>query len=138
MGFCFFNADRRGGPGRSSARHGAGRILVADFDVHHGNGTQETFWEDDSVAYLSRSPVPVLPGDRGLADDDGVGTGTRPDGQRPARRRRGRRGLRRENSSRHWTACSRRFRPDLVLVSAGFDAHRRDPLGGMGLSGEGL
>ena len=93
MGFCFFNAVAVAARD-AQRRHGAGRVLVADFDVHHGNGTQETFWEDGSVAYLSVHRYPFYPGTGGLRRD-GVRTGARPDGERPARRRGGRRDLRR-------------------------------------------
>jgi acetoin utilization deacetylase AcuC-like enzyme len=135
MGFCFFNAvavaarDAR-------RRYGAGRVLVADFDVHHGNGTQETFWRDGTVAYLSVHRFPFYPG-TGAADEtgSGPGLGTTVNVPLPA-------GAGDEEYSggfeRALEDLLRRFPADLVLVSAGFDAHHRDPLGGMRISGEGF
>jgi acetoin utilization deacetylase AcuC-like enzyme len=134
MGFCFFNAvavaarDAR-------KRHGAGRVLVADFDVHHGNGTQETFWEDGDVAYLSVHRYPFYPG-TGALDETGSGPGLGLTVNVPLGAGAGDEAYAGAFESA-LDGLLRRFRPDLVLVSAGFDAHRRDPLGGMELSGEG-
>ena len=134
MGFCFFNAVAVAARD-AQRRHGAGRVLVADFDVHHGNGTQETFWEDGSVAYLSVHRYPFYPGTGGLHETgSGPGLGLTVNVPLGA-------GAGDETYAGGFESALdvllRRFRPDLVLVSAGFDAHRRDPLGGMGLSGEG-
>jgi acetoin utilization deacetylase AcuC-like enzyme len=134
MGFCFFNAVAVAARD-AQRRHGAGRILVADFDVHHGNGTQETFWEDDSVAYLSVHRYPFYPGTGGL-DETGSGPGLGLTVNVPLGA-----GAGDEFYAGGFESALdgllRHFKPDLVLVSAGFDAHRRDPLGGMDLSGEG-
>ena len=134
MGFCFFNAVAVAARD-AQRRHGAGRVLVADFDVHHGNGTQETFWEDGGVAYLSVHRYPFYPGTGGLHETgSGPGLGLTVNVPLGA-------GSGDEAYAGGFESALdnllHRFRPDLVLVSAGFDAHRRDPLGGMGLSGEG-
>lgn len=134
MGFCFFNAVAVAARD-AQRRHGAGRVLVADFDVHHGNGTQETFWEDGSVAYLSVHRYPFYPGTGGL-DETGSGKGLGLTVNVPLSA-----GAGDETYAAGFESALDgllgRFRPDLILVSAGFDAHHRDPLGGMGLSGEG-
>ncbi|MBK8594922.1 MAG: histone deacetylase [Holophagales bacterium] len=135
MGFCFFNAVAVAA--RDAQRqHGAGRVLVADFDVHHGNGTQETFWEDGSVAYLSVHRYPFYPG-TGALDETGSGEGLGLTVNVPRGAGAGDEAYAGGFESA-LDGLLRRFRPDLVLVSAGFDAHRLDPLGGMGLSEEGF
>jgi acetoin utilization deacetylase AcuC-like enzyme len=134
MGFCFLNAAAVAARDVQK-RHGVGRVLVADFDVHHGNGTQETFWEDGSVAYLSVHRYPFYPGTGGQ-DETGSGAGLGLTVNVPLAA-----GAGDEAYAGGFEAALegllRRFRPDLVLVSAGFDAHHRDPLGGMRVSAEG-
>ncbi len=134
MGFCFLNAVAVAARD-AQRRHGVGRVLVADFDVHHGNGTQETFWEDGSVAYLSVHRYPFYPGTGGRDETgSGRGLGRTVNVPLPA-------GAGDEAYAGGFEAALERllrlFRPDLVLVSAGFDAHHRDPLGGMRVSAEG-
>ena len=135
MGFCFLNTIA------IAARdlieyHGVDRVLVADFDVHHGNGTQELFWDDGRVAYLSVHRFPFYPG-TGAADEVGVGRGrgtTRnvplPQGAGDAAYAGG--------FALALERLSERFRPQVVLVSAGFDAHGLDPIGGMRVTTEGF
>lgn len=135
MGFCFLNAVAVAARD-AQERHGVGRVLVADFDVHHGNGTQETFWEDGSVAYLSVHRYPFYPG-TGDRDETGSGDGLGLTANVPLPA-----GARDEEYAGGLEAALEglltRFRPDLVLVSAGFDAHHDDPLGGMRVSAEGF
>lgn len=135
MGFCFFNAVAVAARD-AQRRHGADRVLVADFDVHHGNGTQETFWEDGSVAYLSVHRYPFYPG-TGSRDETGSGPGLGLTANVPVGAGAGDDAYA-GGFEASLDALLRRFRPDLVLVSAGFDAHRSDPLGGMRLSGKGF
>lgn len=135
MGFCFFNAVAAAARD-AQATHGIGKVLVADFDVHHGNGTQETFWADPSVAYLSVHRHPFYPG-TGSRDETGAGPGLGLTANVPLPA-----GSGDEDYAGGFEAALdsllRRFRPDLVLVSAGFDAHGRDPLGGMRVTPEGF
>ena len=125
MGFCLFNqvavAARY-----LQARTAWKRILIVDFDVHHGNGTQDIFYRDDSVFYLSVHRDPFYPG-TGAASERGSGTTLNlpvPPGT-----------PRTEILAAYESAvrgAAREFRPDFVLVSAGFDAYRDDPIGGLG------
>jgi len=135
MGFCFLNAVAVAARD-AQRRHGLGKVLVADFDVHHGNGTQETFWEDPGVAYLSVHRHPFYPG-TGARDETGSGPGLGLTVNVPLPAGSG------DDAYAGGFAAALeglldRFRPELVLVSAGFDAHTRDPLGGMGVSAEGF
>nr|WP_244749132.1 histone deacetylase family protein [Methylobacterium indicum] len=126
MGFCLFNAVAIAAL-HAKARHGAERVAVVDFDVHHGNGTQAIFLSDRDVFYGSTHRMPWFPG-TGAASETGVGNvcnaplGEGDDGG-PFRAA--------------WTGrilpALDEFRPDLILVSAGFDAHEGDPLGGLRL-----
>ena len=92
MGFCFLNTIAVAAKDLVE-HHGATRVLVADFDVHHGNGAQEIFWEDGRVAYLSVHRFPFYPG-TGASDEQGAGTRTRDDGERAAAGGRGGRRVR--------------------------------------------
>ena len=135
MGYCFLNTIAIAAKDLVE-HHGVSRVLVADFDVHHGNGTQEVFWDDGRVAVLSVHRYPFYPG-TGAADEKGTGRGfgatvnvPLPAGTGDAKYAGG------------FTAAlerlSERFRPEVVLVSAGFDAHESDPIGGMQVSTEGF
>lgn len=134
MGFCFFNTIAVAARDLLKT-HDLSRVLVADFDVHHGNGTQELFWEDGQVAYLSVHRYPFYPG-TGAADETGTGRGFGATSNVPL-----------AAGSRDEVYCGgfesaldklvHRFRPELVLVSAGFDAHVADPMGGMRVTTEG-
>ncbi len=135
MGFCYFNTAAVVARDLV-ATHQLDRVLVADFDVHHGNGTQEIFWEDEQVAYVSVHRFPFYPG-TGAADEVGVGRGrgTTANAPLPA-------GTASDVYAMALEATLdrllRRFRPDFVVVSAGFDAHVEDPLGGMRVDDEGF
>ncbi len=133
MGFCLFNnvavAARH-----AQAAHGVERVLIVDFDVHHGNGTQAVFYGDPTVYYISTHQWPHYPG-TGRAEEtgEGKGKGTNrnvplPAGSGDAEVLAALDGALKEAEA---------FRPGLVLVSAGFDAHEDDPLAGLALSDEG-
>jgi acetoin utilization deacetylase AcuC-like enzyme len=126
MGFCFFNNVAIAAH-HARARHGAERIAVVDFDVHHGNGTQDIFWSDRNLFFGSTHQMPLYPGTGALAET-GVGNVF----NAPLRQGDGGDRLREAFQSRILPALHN-FAPDLVLISAGFDAHRDDPLGGLAM-----
>jgi len=121
MGFCVFNNVAVAAL-HAQAAHGLERVAILDFDVHHGNGTQAIFWERPSVFFASSHQMPLFPG-TGAEGETGAGNiwnaPLRPGDGGPA--------LRRAWERRLLPAVDA-FRPELVIVSAGFDAHRRDPL----------
>ena len=129
MGFCLFNAVAVAAA-HALAAHGLARVAIADFDVHHGNGTQAIFDQDPRVLYLSSHQSPLYPG-TGQASENGVGNvvnaplapGVGGQGFRAAWRD-------------HLLPALEAFTPQLVLVSAGFDGHRLDPLADLGLEAE--
>ena len=134
MGFCLLNNVALGAA--AALARGLERVAVIDFDVHHGNGTQETFWRDRRVLYVSSHRSPFYPG-TGDLDEVGEGEGRgftvnlpMPAGLGDGEYRRAYREI--------VEPIGRAFDPELVLVSAGFDAHRHDPLGGMALSAAGF
>jgi acetoin utilization deacetylase AcuC-like enzyme len=134
MGFCLFNNVAVGAA--AALARGLTRVAVIDFDVHHGNGTQEAFWTDPRVLYVSSHRFPFYPGTGALDEvGEGDGRGFTVNLPMPA-------GLTDAEYSRVYRAIvepiGRAFDPELVLVSAGFDAHEDDPLGGMGLSAAGF
>ncbi|MEX5215475.1 MAG: histone deacetylase [Nitrospiraceae bacterium] len=134
MGFCLFNnvavAARY-----LQQRHGIRRVLIVDWDVHHGNGTQHSFYEDESILFFSTHQYPHYPG-TGRASESGAGAGTGYTINVP---------LSAGEGDEEYEAVFRevlvpatdRFRPEFVIISAGFDAHRDDPLAGMGLTEQG-
>jgi acetoin utilization deacetylase AcuC-like enzyme len=121
MGFCLFNNIAVGAL-HARAAHGLDRIAVIDFDVHHGNGTQAAFETDDRLFYASTHQYPLYPG-TGAASETGVGNVVNV----PLRPMSGSSQFRAGMSQRILPALDD-FRPDLVMISAGFDGHRRDPL----------
>jgi acetoin utilization deacetylase AcuC-like enzyme len=121
MGFCLFNNAAIGAL-RAREVHGLERVAVVDFDVHHGNGTQAAFAANENLFYASTHQYPLYPG-TGAASETGVGNIVNV----PLRPMSGSGPFRRAFSERVLPALDD-FRPDLVIVSAGFDAHRADPL----------
>lgn len=126
MGFCFFNNIAIAAH-YAREKHGLERVAVVDFDVHHGNGTQEIFWSDKDLFYGSTHQMPLFPG-TGAVGEAGVGNIFNAP-------------LRSGDDRFHFEEAFRErilaplhdFSPDLILISAGFDGHRRDPLGGLEL-----
>jgi acetoin utilization deacetylase AcuC-like enzyme len=127
MGFCLFsNAAIAGLYARK--KHGAERIAVVDFDVHHGNGTQDIFWADKDLFYGSTHEMPLFPG-TGDVSETGVGRNIT---NAPLRAGDGGERFREAFESRILPAV-RNFGPDIVIISAGFDAHLADPLANLRL-----
>ena len=121
MGFCLFNNIAVGAL-RARAVHKLHRIAVVDFDVHHGNGTQAAFEADDGLFYASTHQSPLYPGS-GSMSETGVGNIVNV----PLRPMSGSGQFRAGMRERVLPALAA-FRPELMLISAGFDAHKRDPL----------
>ena len=121
MGFCLFSNIAIGALHALDAL-GAGRIAIVDFDVHHGNGTQDIFWEDDRVMFSSTHQMPLYPG-TGAMSETGVGNIF----NAPLSPMTGGREMRDAFEQRVLPAV-RAHEPDLIMISAGFDAHRDDPL----------
>jgi acetoin utilization deacetylase AcuC-like enzyme len=126
MGFCVFNNIAIGAR-HARQRHGVDRILIVDWDVHHGNGTQDVFWSDGSVLFFDIHQHPWYPGTgRPNEQGDGKGRGLIVNNPFPAGSGRDailpvfRDGL---------VSAAARFKPQLVLISAGFDSRAGDPLG---------
>jgi acetoin utilization deacetylase AcuC-like enzyme len=129
MGFCLFNNVAVGAL-HARAAHGLARVAVIDFDVHHGNGTQAMFERDPSLFYASTHQWPLYPG-TGAESEHGVGNVVNvplPSGSDGSVFRRA--------VERRILPALDRFAPELVLISAGFDAHAQDPLAGLMLEDE--
>ncbi len=130
MGFCIFNHVAIAALYARHA-HGASRVAVVDFDVHHGNGTEAILWDDEQAFFASSHEWPQYPGTGRDSDRGGfnnirnapLATGTDGDG------------FRRAWGDQLLPALSD-FSPDIIVISAGFDAHRADPLGGLELTEE--
>src|SRR5437588_8377990 len=121
MGFCLFNNVAVGAL-RAREAHGLARVAVVDFDVHHGNGTQACFADDASLFYASTHQFPLYPG-TGAASETGVGNIV----NAPLPPLAGSQQFRMAMTRKILPALEA-FRPEMVLISAGFDAHRHDPL----------
>jgi len=130
MGFCLANNIA------VAARHmqavqGVGRVAIVDYDVHHGNGTQETFWEDDTVLFVSLHQWPFYPGTGGPTEQSETTVNV------PLRAGSG--------AGAYFLAFDQvvvpavgQFKPELLLVSAGFDAHEEDPLAQVRVTADGF
>ena len=127
MGFCFFN-NAAVAARHAQAVHGAERVAIMDFDVHHGNGTQDIFWGDPTVMYSSTHQMPLYPGTGAVGETGEHDTIV----NAPLRAGDGGEAFRAAMEAKVLPRLEA-FAPDLVIISAGFDAHRRDPLGGLSL-----
>lgn len=135
MGFCLFNSAAIGAQ-YLREKFGLKRVLVMDWDLHHGNGTQHSFYDDPSVLYVSTHQYPYYPG-TGAAEDVGRGQGEGYTVNLPLPAGCGDTEYLELFQTVVEPIC-RQFDPEFVLISAGFDAHARDPLGGMGVTEEGF
>jgi acetoin utilization deacetylase AcuC-like enzyme len=127
MGFCFFD-NAAIAARHAQQRHGIGRAAIIDFDVHHGNGSQEIFWDDQSVMYCSTHQMPLFPGTGAVGESGEHDTIV----NAPLRPGDGRDAFRDAFESRVLPRLAD-FRPELIVISAGFDAHMRDPLANINL-----
>jgi len=134
MGFCFFNNAALAA--EIVARAWQVPVLIVDFDVHHGNGTQAIFWERADVGYLSIHRHPFYPG-TGTADETGSGRGAGTTRNIPLAEGAGD-DLFASAVEAGLEELGGRLRPAVIVVSAGFDAHMDDPVGGLGVSEEGF
>jgi acetoin utilization deacetylase AcuC-like enzyme len=130
MGFCLLN--NAAVAARAAQRAGLQRILIVDFDLHHGNGTQAVFEADPDVLYISTHQAGIYPGS-GSVDETGIEAGAGATVNIPLYPHCGDETFARI-TDRILEPLARRFAPDLVLMSAGFDSHWRDPLGQLQLT----
>ena len=134
MGFCLFN-NVAVGARYFQKQHGLKKILIVDWDVHHGNGTQEAFYKDPSVLFFSTHQYPFYPGTGG-SSEQGLGAGLGSTINVPMKAGSGDDEYFAVFNTRLIPAA-KEFQPDAVIISAGFDAHRNDPLASMRLTDDG-
>lgn len=135
MGFCLFNNVAVAARHLTEA-HKLGRVLIVDYDVHHGNGTERAFWSDPNVLYVSLHQYPHYPG-TGADDDVGAGPGEGRTLNVPLPAECGDAQYL-EAFDRLVEPICRQFAPEFVLISAGMDLHYRDPLGDMRVTERGI
>jgi acetoin utilization deacetylase AcuC-like enzyme len=135
MGFCLFNniavAARY-----AQKRHNFERVLIADWDVHHGNGTQDIFYDDDTVFFMSAHQSPWYPG-TGARVETGIGKGKGFTMNRPFPMGAGNKEII-DTFRNEFLPAAKEFKPDLTLISSGFDSHMNDPLGQLRIDDEGF
>ncbi len=133
MGFCLYNnvaiAARH-----AIAKHEIERVMIVDWDVHHGNGTQDSFYNDEQISFFSAHRSPFYPG-TGAANETGSGAGLGHTLNLPLRFGISRREYH-EAFANSLADAVKKSRPQLILLSAGFDAHTADPIGSLGLETE--
>jgi acetoin utilization deacetylase AcuC-like enzyme len=133
MGFCLFNnialAARY-----AQIKHKVSRVLIIDWDVHHGNGTQDIFYRDENIFFLSMHRFPFYPG-TGSSDETGSGPGLGFNKNVPVSYGTARQIIR-DRFEQGLNEALLKLKPELILISAGFDAHKLDPIGSLGLETE--
>ena len=135
MGFCLFN-NAAIAARYIQQKHNLAKVLIVDWDVHHGNGTQAIFYDDPTVFYFGVHQSPLYPG-TGSATERGEGRGMNATLNVPLPAHSGDREYQ-DVFEKTLTPAAVAFQPDFILISAGFDAHRDDPLGGMEVTAEGF